>query len=141
MSVTSVTLRRKEEQMNQEYEKEIQEYKAKLEKLSKSNELPEEQLRTIYKNAYLKLRQEIKDQTARIIKIFAFGYCKQSERDMINRFLKEDHNARFILEHSLTGLLRIPDYDVVIDVALELKRLYECFKYKQEGRIDASKKL
>ena len=127
--------------MNQEYEKEIQEYKTKLEKLSKSNELPEEQLQTIYKNAYLKLRQEIKDQTAHIIKIFAFGYCKQSERNMINRFLSEDLNARFILEHSLAGLLRIPDYDVVIDVALELKRLYEVFKYKKEGRIDVSKKL
>lgn len=126
--------------MNQEYEKQIKEYKIKLERLTKSNQLPEDQLQTIYKKAYLKLRREIKDQTAQIIKIFAFGYCKQSERDMINRFLKEDLNARFILEHSLTGLLRIPDYDVVIDVALELKRLYEVFKYKQERRINASKK-
>ncbi len=127
--------------MNQEYEKQIKEYKIKLERLTKSNQLPEDQLQTIYKKAYLKLRREIKDQTAQIIKIFAFGYCKQSERDMINRFLKEDLNARFILEHSLTGLLRIPDYDVVIDVALELKRLYEVFKYKQERRINASKKI
>ncbi len=127
--------------MNQEYEKQIKEYKIKLERLTKNNQLPEDQLQTIYKKAYLKLRREIKDQTAQIIKIFAFGYCKQSERDMINRFLKEDLNARFILEHSLTGLLRIPDYDVVIDVALELKRLYEVFKYKQERRINASKKI
>ena len=127
--------------MNREYEKQIKEYKIKLERLTKSNQLPEEQLQTIYKKAYLKLRQEIKSQTAQIIKIFAFGYCKQSERDMINCFLGEDLNARFILEHSLTGLLRIPDYDVVIDVALELKRLYEVFKYKQERRINASKKI
>lgn len=127
--------------MNPKYEQEIKEYKIKLERLAKSNQLPEKQLQTIYKKAYLKLRQEIKNQTAQVIKIFAFGYCKQSERDMINRFLREDLYARFILEHSLTGLLRIPDYDVVIDVALELKRLYEAFKYKQEGRVDASKKL
>lgn len=42
--------------MKKDYEKEIEEYKQKLKKLEKNSRLPEEQLQTIYKTAYLKLR-------------------------------------------------------------------------------------
>lgn len=114
--------------MKQDYEKEIKEYKQKLKKLEKNSKLPEEQLQTIYKTAYLKLRQEIKDRTADIIKIFAFGYCKHDERKMIQDFLDHDPVAKYILDNRLRGLLRIPDFSTVIDVSLELKMRYEEFK-------------
>lgn len=114
--------------MNSIYEKEIKEYKQKLKKLEKNSKLPEEQLQTIYKTAYLKLRQEIKDRTADIIKIFAFGYCKQSERKTIQDFLDHDPVAKYILDNRLRGLLRMPDFSTVIDVSLELKMRYELFK-------------
>lgn len=111
----------------EDYEKEIEDYKHQLERLKKSNGLPEEQLQTIYKNAYLQLRNHIKQKTADIMKIFAFGYCKQSERDLINEFLLTD-SAKEILDNRLRGLLRIPDYDLVVCAALELKKRYEVFK-------------
>lgn len=111
----------------EDYEKEIEDYKHQLERLKKSNGLPEEQLQTIYKNAYLQLRNHIKQKTADIMKIFAFGYCKQSERDLINEFLLTD-SAKEILDNRLRGLLRIPDYDLVVCAALELKKRYEEFK-------------
>lgn len=114
--------------MKKDYEKEIEEYKQKLKKLEKNSKLPEEQLRTIYKTAYLKLRQEIKNKTADIIKIFAFGYCKQDERKMIQDFLDHDPVAEYILNNRLRGLLRMPDFSTVIDASLELKMRYEVFK-------------
>lgn len=114
--------------MKQDYEKEIEEYKQKLKKLEKNSKLPEEQLQTIYKTAYLKLRQEIKDRTTDIIKIFAFGYCKHNERKMIQDFLDHDPVAKYILDNRLRGLLRIPDFSTAIDVSLELKMRYEEFK-------------
>ena len=114
--------------MKQDYEKEIKEYKQKLKKLEKNSRLPEEQLQTIYKTAYLKLRQEIKEQTAYIIKIFAFGYCKQEERSMIQEFLDHDPIAGYILKERLRGLLRMPDFSILVDVSLELKMRYELFK-------------
>lgn len=114
--------------MKQDYEKEIEEYKQKLKKLEKNSKLPEEKLQTIYKTAYLKLRQEIKDRTADIIKIFAFGYCKQNERKMIQDFLDHDSVAEYILNNRLRGLLRMPDFSTVIDASLELKMRYEVFK-------------
>lgn len=114
--------------MKKDYEKEIEEYKQKLKKLEKNSKLPEEQLQTIYKTAYLKLRQEIKGRTADIIKIFAFGYCKQDERKMIQDFLDHDPIAEYVLNNRLRGLLHMPDFSTIIDVSLELKMRYETFK-------------
>jgi len=120
----------------EDYEKEIEDYKHQLERLKKSNGLPEEQLQTIYKTAYLKLRQKIKEQTAYIIKIFAFGYCKQEERLMIQEFLDHDPIADYILKERLRGLLRMPDFSILVDTSLELKMRYEMFKKSEIERGD-----
>lgn len=122
--------------MNQIYEQKIKEYKQKLKKLEKNSRLSEEQLQTIYKTAYLKLRQEIKEQTAYIIKIFAFGYCKQEERLMIQEFLDHDPIADYILKERLRGLLRMPDFSILVDTSLELKMRYEMFKKSEIERGD-----
>lgn len=119
--------------MKQDYEKEIEEYKQKLKKLEKNSKLPEEQLQTIYKKAYLELRKHIKQKTVDIMKIFAFGYCKQSERNIINEFLLTEP-AKEILDNRLRGLLRMPDYDLVVCAALELKIRYEEFKEQINGK-------
>lgn len=99
----------------------VKQYKKQLHRLLQANQLPKKDLETRYKKSYERLKQEVKEETAEIIKIICFdGFqYKKGIYEDINNILKEN-TVHEILDN-VYSICWYPDYDRVESTALELR--------------------
>lgn len=99
----------------------VKQYKKQLHRLLQANQLPKKDLETKYKKSYERLKQEVKEETAEIIKIICFdGFqYKKGIYEDINNILKEN-TVHKILDN-VYSICWYPDYDRVESTALELR--------------------
>lgn len=99
----------------------IKQYKKQLHRLLQANQLPKKDLETRYKKSYERLKQEVKEQTAEIIKIICFdGFqYKEGIYEDINNILRE--NTVYKILDNVYSICWYPDYDRVESTALELR--------------------
>lgn len=109
----------------------IEEYIGLLQKLEKSNALPQHDLETRYRSAYTRLREEVKTKTINAIKAVCFyefppGY----DYEKINRILAEA-GAKEILS-GVSDICRDPDFEKVEATGLRLRE-YLIKRLKEES--------
>jgi hypothetical protein len=102
----------------------IEEYKKLLHKMLQANQLPKHDLETRYRKAYLRLKEEVKEETINIIKYLCFyGFNLLSNQKGINNRINkllETQEVKKIL-NNVSCICRYPDYEKVEKTAFELR--------------------